>query len=72
MSTMIKSHSPILTPPANDDGSEAAPKWSWTPVGIKGRIEMLKLWDGLSEHGKRFLLTTARAKAEEEAATQRR
>jgi hypothetical protein len=65
---MIESPHPAATLPAPDDGSAQAPGWSWNPVGTKGRIEMLRLWDSLSDDGKRFVLTMARAKAEEEGA----
>ena len=35
-------------------------------VGTAGRIELLRHWDALSDEGRRFLLTMARAKREEE------
>lgn len=63
---------PPTVPETPEDGRDQAPGWSWNPVGTKGRMEMLKLWDGLSDDGKRLVLTMARAKAQEEAAGRRR
>ncbi|WP_431281678.1 hypothetical protein ACQW02_20035 [Humitalea sp. 24SJ18S-53] len=68
---------PPLSPPAppasaNDDGRDQAPGWSYNPVGTRGRIEMLAIWDGLSDAGKRFVLTMARGKAAEEQPAKRR
>ncbi|WP_431283216.1 hypothetical protein ACQW02_28090 [Humitalea sp. 24SJ18S-53] len=65
MSTFFIPPSPLS--PSNDDGRDQAPGWSYNPVGTKGRIELLAIWDALSDDGKRFVLTMARGKAEEEA-----
>lgn len=46
---------------ANDHDPLRAPS-----VGTAGRIELLALWAALSDEGRRFVLTMARAKVEEE------